>query len=268
MADFKELQSNPSSRRTFLTRMAGAGLGAAALSLLTPTAQASGKHLLDVVNVPDNEKMPGIPGRTKDEQVLNYALTLETLEADLYRQALNLAAGKDITTPLPDDTSSYTMAIGIGGMIDPYPHTYSQLGFTYLRQFAAVEAAHRDFLRAAIQAGGGTPVGPNPGGYHAPFGNTLESILQLILQVEETGVRAYLGAAGAINNFKTTQIAASIYSTEARHSAAIKMILAMAPDPTKQRGDSQVTPRQMYEYDFEFFQTPEQIIAAVTPFFA
>ncbi|MDQ2799848.1 MAG: ferritin-like domain-containing protein, partial [Armatimonadota bacterium] len=196
--------------------------------------------------------------------VLNYALTLEILEADLYRQALNLAAGKDIGTALPDDTSAYTLSVDPGGLVPQY----ADLGFRYLQQFAPVEAAHRDFLRAAISAGGGTPVGPNPGGYKAPFGSTLETILHVILAVEETGVRAYLGAAGAMTDLKLIQTAASIYSTEARHSAAIKIALMRNPDPNRHHWDSEVTPRQQHDEDFEFFMTPELVIKSVTPFFA
>ncbi len=269
MLDFQELCRDTSSRRTFLSRMAAAGLGAAALGLFeggigARPAQATGRQLLDIVTTPDNEHFPGIPGRTMNERVLNYALTLETLEADLYRQALNLAAGKDIGTPLPADVSDYALSIPTGYLPPPHP----QMGFTYLQQFAAVEAAHRDFLRAAIQQMGGTPVGPNPGGYRAPFGMTLRSILEVILLVEETGVRAYLGAAGAITDLKLTQTAASIYSTEARHASVLKLTLILDPSPTRMLGDAQVTPRQKGEYDFEYFQTPEQILKAVQPFLA
>jgi rubrerythrin len=265
MLNFRELCRNESSRRAFLTRMAAAGLGAAALGLFDARpAQATGKPLLDIINVPDNEHFPGIPGRTKNERVLNYALTLETLEADLYRQALNLAAGKDLATPLPADVSDYALSIPTGYLPPPHP----QMGFAYLQQFAAVEAAHRDFLRAAIQQMGGTPVGPNPGGYRAPFGSTLRSILEVISLVEETGVRAYLGAAGALTDLKLIQTAASIYSTEARHSSVLKLTLIQDPSPRRMPGDEQVTPRQVGEYDFEFFQTPEQILKAVQPFLA
>ena len=264
MMNFQELRENESSRRVFLTRMAAAGLGVAALGLFTQNpARATGKQLLDIVTVPDNENFPGIPGKG-NIKVLNYALALETLEADLYRQALNLAAGKDIATPLPDDVSGYTLSIPTGGLPNPHP----QMGFQYLQQFAAVEAAHRDFIHAAIQSMGGTPVGPHPGGYTAPFGTDLKSILELILKVEETGVRAYLGAAGAITDLKLTQVAASIYSTESRHASVVKLTLIQDPSPTRQPGDEQVTPRQQGEYDFEYFQTPEQILKSVQPFLA
>ncbi|MDQ2687973.1 MAG: ferritin-like domain-containing protein, partial [Armatimonadota bacterium] len=209
MIDFDKIVHDPVSRRAFLARMSAAGLGVAATALLAPAAEASGKPILEIVNVPDNANFPGIPGRNPTERVLNYALTLETLEADLYRQALNVAAGKPVETPLADDVSGYTMAVPTGNVLT----TLAPIGFLYLQQFAAVEAAHRDFLRAAITQMGGTPVGPNPNGYKADFGNDLGSILTVIRTVEETGVRAYLGAAQFIDDFKVTQTAASIYST-------------------------------------------------------
>jgi len=266
MTHFQKLQEDEPTRRNFLGRMAAVGLGAAALSLFSaPPVHATGVDFLDIVTVPNDENMPGIPGRHKNEQVLNFALTLEILEADLYRQALNIASGKDLATPLPADTSNYTLAIPSGHNL---PHPYDQMGFTYLSQFSAVEAAHRDFLRATIQQMGGTPVEPNPGGYHAPFGSDLHSILKLILEVEETGVRAYLGAAYALTDLKLTQMAASIYSTEARHSAVLRFNLFQESGPERQRFDAQVTPRQERERDFEFFQTPEQILRDVKPFFA
>ena len=265
MTDSDKLLTDPVSRRAFLTRMTAVGLGTAALALLTPhTAQASGKQVLELINIPDDGSIPGIPGRSKTEQVLNYALTLETLEADLYRQALNLAAGKPLDTPLPADVSAYMLTVEPGAIT---PRN-APIGFRYLQDFAAVEAAHRDFLRAAISGLGGTPVGPNPGGYHADFGNTLYSILAVIRTVEETGVRAYLGAAQFINDFKITQTAASIYSTECRHSAAINYVLGLDTGPSRMRSDQQAVFNEGATNNFEHWLTPTQVITMVKPFFA
>lgn len=259
-----EDELRPLTRRTLLTRAAMAGLGVAAVGLLAPAADASGKPLLELINIPDNGNMPGIKGHGANERVLNYALTLETLEADLYRQALNLAAGKSLDTPLPDDTSGYTLTVPYSGMIADN----AVLGFRYLQEFAPVEAAHRDFLRGAISAMGGTPVSPNPGGYHADFGSSLGSILNVIRTVEETGVRAYLGVAKFINDIKITQTAASIYSTEARHSAAINYVLGYDIGPSRMRTDSQAVFNEGGDNNFEHWLTPEQVIDAVKPFFA
>ncbi len=258
-----EKTAPPLTRRALLTRLTAIGAGAAVLGL-PEAALASGRPLLEIVNIPDNGSFPGIPGRNKTEVVLNYALSLETLEADLYRQALNLAAGKPLETPLPADVSSYALSVDRGGL---FPAA-AAVGFRYLQEFAAVEAAHRDFLRAAISAGGGTPVGPNPGGYKADFGSNLKTILTVIRTVEETGVRAYLGAAQFIGDKKTTQTAATIYSTEARHSAAINYVLGLDTGPEKQRTDSQALVKQKGENNAEYWLTPEQVLRAVQPFLA
>lgn len=265
MTDLEQIQKDPVSRRAFLMRMTAAGLGAAALSLLGgEAAQASGKPVLNLINIPNNSNMPGITGKNKNIQVLNYALALETLESDLYRQALNLAAGKSLDTPLPADVSSYTLSVGPGYLA---PQN-AVLGFLYLQQFAAVEAAHRDFLRTVIPSLGGDPIGPNPGGYRADFGPDLSSILTVIRTVEETGVRAYLGAAQFINDFKITQTAASIYSTEARHSAAINYILDKDPGPSRMRYDQQAVFDEGATNNFEHWLTPEQVLMMVKPFYA
>ncbi len=264
---FSDDTDTMSSRREFLTRMTAAGLGAAALSLLgnAAPAQASGTPLLDIVNVPDNSKFPGIPGRSISERVINYALALETLEADIYRQALNAASGKPLETPLPADTSGYagyTMTVSGEGVVHP------EEGFLYLQQFAPVEAAHRDYLREVCRANKWTPIAPNPGGYKAPFGGDLRSILEVIRTLEETGVRGYLGAAGFITDFKLIQAGAAIYSTECRHSAAINYALGIDIGPAKQRLDSQAAYKQHGNNNFEYFLTPEQVLAKAKPFFA
>ncbi len=266
MTDFDDTARPANARRTFLIQATALGVGAAAYTLLTPhTALASGKPVLELVNVPDNGSMPGIPGRNKTEQTLNYALALETLEADLYRQALNLAAGQPLDTPLPADASGYTLSVPPGGyMFD----TTAQVGFAYLRDFAYVEAAHRDFLRSVISQGGGTPIAPNPGGYKADFGTTLQSILTVIRTVEEKGVRGYLGAAQFIGPISVVQVAASIYSTECRHAAAINYLLGLDPGPSRQRLDSAAVFHEPGTNKFEHWQTPEQILEAASQFYA
>ena len=254
------------SRRSFLLQMTAgaAALGAVSLGISSPT-DASGLPVLNIVNVPGNGSFPGIPGKTQTEKVLNYALALETLEADIYRQALNLASGKPLDTALPADTSSYALSAPAGGM----SAFNAALAFTYLQQFAAVEAAHRDFLRATIPQLGGTPIGANPGGYKVDFGNgDLHSIMMLLRNVEETGVRAYLGAARFISDKKITQTAASIYSTEARHSAAINLIVGLPIGPSRRSLDSQAVFDEHGDNTFEHWQTPTQVLTSVKPFFA
>ena len=277
------------SRRGFLSRMAVGGLAVAGLTGLTVGCGDSREDASDPYrtntgnnnnnnggnggggggggnNPPpvvyaDPQNFPGIPGQTVDVVVLNFALTLEYLEADLYRQALNLASGLPLDRPLAANGNSYTQSVADGSLGDR-----GDAGYLYLQQYAYVEQAHVNFLRTTIPTLGGTPVSPNPGGYQADFGNTLQSILTTIRTLEEEGVRAYLGAAGFLSTLPLIQTASTIYSTEARHSAAINYVLGLPIGPEKMPGDQMVVPAYPSENTFEYFRTPRQVIQDIQPF--
>ena len=272
MVETPDFLKDAVSRRTFLTRMTAAGLGTAAAVLIAGCGGGSNNGSSSNTSpgstpaaFADQANFPNIPGGSEDVVVLNYALTLETLEADLYRQALNIAAGKDVGTPLPaDGGASYTQVVGNGGLAPGL----AAVGFLYLQQYATVEAAHRDFLRTAIAQAGATPVPANPKGYSAGLapGTDLKTILTLIRTVEETGVTAYLGAVGFLTNPVYVQIASSIYTTEARHSAGINYILGLPTGPTGDVGGAQPVADKSAD-EFEYAQTPKAVLAAVKPFF-
>jgi len=279
------------SRRAFLARMTAAGLGTAAAALLAGCGGGgnsnNGGSVLNPVGPTttffDQANFPNIPGQTEDVVVLNFALTLETLEADLYRQALNVAAGKDINAPLPaNNANAYTLTAPTGGLTGQQ----AAAGFAYLQQYAYVEMAHRDFLRGFIPTLGGTPVPANPKGYSAAAaglapGATLQQILTVILTAEETGVSAYLGAAGFLTVPLLVQAASTIYSTESRHSATINLALGnisagatAAPGPSGSFGGAQPLAAVKLPANTtvlpgtaEYAKTPAQILAAVRPFF-
>lgn len=257
------------SRRGFMSRAAVGGLALAGLSFLNI---GCGDSTDDIVlnpgtpnngNVPGSENFPGIPGENLDIVVLNFALTLEYLEADLYRQALNIASGRNINDPLDGNPNSYTRNVGDGGL-----GARADAGFLYLQQYAYVEQAHVDFLNNTIPALGGTPVGRNPGGYQADFGNDLESILTVIRTLEEEGVRAYLGAAGFLSALPLIQTAGTIYSTEARHSAALNYVLGLPTGPQRMSGDMSVVDNPPAQNTFEYFRTPSQVVQDIQPFLA
>lgn len=286
MNEFDKLMHDPVGRRVFLARMSAAGLGAAAATLLanhpvsaqTDAPATTGEASADPATATgfDPVNFPNIPGRNINEVVLNFALTLEILEADLYRQALNKATGKPLNTPLGAESSYNTLAIAPGtispvaGALDPRAGEPITDGFTFLRQFTFIEAAHRDFLRAVLQSIGAPITQPNPGGYQFPGnnpGDDLRTILLNVFPLEEVGQRAYLGAAGFLTSLDLITAAASIHSTEARHAEAIANNLGFPPGPRKLPGDKQVTPNYPSENTFEYFIDPPTAIARAKRYF-
>lgn len=273
--DSSNFLNDPVSRRAFMTRMTAAGLGTAAAMLLAGCGGGDN----NTGGGTSSRSFPNIPGRTITEIVLNFALTLEILEADLYRQALNKATGRALTEPLLADPLTYTLLLPGGGLSD------TQAGFIYLRDFAYVEAAHRDFITTAITSSGGTPVTRRPTGYKfatadGSAGGDLRTILANILPLEETGVRAYLGAAGfmAFDTLADKQLVATavaIHSTEARHSSVISYLLEPTgnPGPRFMSGDLRVTDKTNAintpsEDTFQYYLDPPTVLNAVTAFYA
>jgi len=302
VTEFDELRRSEVSRRAFLTRMSAAGLGAAAAALLAGCGSDSGTLPFEgggggvtptpspssTPNFLDPTNFPGIVGRNIDEVVLNYALTLEILEADLYRQALNVASGRAADAPLasgvpgPNSTGPYDLAISAGS----FPSTaFANAAFLYLVQYAYVEAAHRDFLQTALNGLGAPIAQRNPNGYTTTLTGTptLRDLIDLIYAVEETGVRAYLGAAGFMSNAAlkngliTTAVA--IHSTEARHSEAIAYVTGRPAGPRfnipgvvtgKRVTDGVAAPYTGFasqsEITFQYASDPAAVLAAVRPF--
>ena len=263
-------------RRQFLAAVGAAGVGLTAAQLLVRSAstamaadgfeasRAGGATEVKFSQV--REDFPGIPGRSTNEVVLNYALTLEFLEADLYRQALNAASGIAVRKGLSRNTN-YSLSIGAGGI----GSDFRRAGFEYLNDFAFVEATHRDFLITAISGSGFTPTTANPKGYAFPGGpgDSLKDILINILALEETGVRAYLGALPYLTDLNLGVTAGGIYSTECRHSAAIRYVLGEDIGPSMMDGDLSVSPNLQEKIGnvFEFGLAPATVISAAGAYF-
>ncbi len=245
MTELEKISQNPISRRQFLARMSAAGLGAAAVTLLAGCGGGSNSGSGSSNSGSSNTSGGGntafvlpsgalVPG-TGDTQVLNYALALETTEADIYRQALNLASRLAPTMSLSAGGPSAYGATYPGGNPGTLTGNNANVAFLYLAQYAYVEAAHRDFLLTALGHAADTPGQPttanttnpvvNPAGYKfVPATSSLSDIMSLILVAEETGVTAYLGAVPYISSLANAQTAASIYSTEARHSSGVRYV--------------------------------------------
>jgi hypothetical protein len=183
-----------------------------------------------------------IPG-TGDVKVLNYALALEQLEADLYHQAiLRLTTGG-------------TNALGkhIPGLhLSP-----DQQDVFFVKEFGKVEREHRDFLTKALGANAIKP-------FKYDFGIQKlhrKKVIELVYTAEKTGVGAYLGAIPFFATKTYLQTAGAIQGTEARHTAVFAEVLddlfdediPTAPPANKNHGIDQPIP-------------PDKVLAMVSPF--
>jgi hypothetical protein len=135
-----------------------------------------------------------------DVDILNFALTLEHLEAAFYEQAVAAVPG------LSDDVR------------------------TLARELARNEAEHVKALREAVRSLDGTPA-ERPG---VDFGGAFagqESFLRVANVLEDTGVSAYNGAGPMLESKELLAAAGSILQVEARHAALIRLERDRPPAP-------------------------------------
>jgi hypothetical protein len=156
-----------------------------------------------------------------DLEILNYALTLDHFEAELYRQII--AGGK-----------------------------LQGRDLQYVTLFGQQEADHVKALIPVIQKLGGTPV--QPAKYKFPAPATREEVLGLLNVVEQTGVGASLGVATALKLYNKDLLpaAASIMQVEGRHTAVIRFLLGLPPVPDA--FTPAFTPQEVLEKVKPFFE--------------
>ena len=170
------------NRSTFLMRgvlAAGAIYGTAAISPMVRKAFAQGS--------------------SGDIDILNYALTLEYLEAAFYEGAAK-------TPGLSSEVAGY------------------------VKTFGDEEQEHVDALTTTIKDLGGTPVKAPKADFGDAF-TSADKLIPLAITFEDIGVSAYNGVAPMIESKDLLATAGGIVQVEARHAATIRQAAGEDPAP-------------------------------------
>jgi rubrerythrin len=190
----QELAADPSSRKKFL-RAVGGGGAAAALGVLIAACGDDKKSSSSSDDAATTAAPASSGGMKGDIKIVNYALTLEYLEAQFYADVIESGVIKD-------------PAVG-----------------KLATKFGETEQEHVDALIAAVKQLGGTPADKPMASFQSVIDGGPKMILETAATVENLGAAAYLGQAGKIKNKDILAAALAIHSVEARHAAALNSLI-------------------------------------------
>lgn len=214
-------------RRSFL-KFAGVATASTAIML------SGCKDVLDQLPLPvdvdpDDYVLQTVRLGKGDNGVLNYAYTLEQLEAEFYIQVVSASM---------------------------FATMFSSMEQHILRDIRDHEVVHRDFLKAAL---GSKAIGRLKFDFSAVNFNDKKSVLETAKTFEDLGVAAYNGAGKLFESAALLTIAGKIVSVEARHAAVIRSLVDT--DPTSFAGDDII---DMNGLDRAF--EPSKVLMAADPF--
>jgi len=187
----RELADDPSSRKRFFKMLGGAG----AVSAFSLALAACGDDDKPAATPAAAAASDTAKSNASDLEILNYALTLEYLEAEFYDGV--------IASGLVKDPKVVSIA----------------------KKFGASEQEHVDALTATIKKLGGKPVAKPRTNFGPTLDKGLKAVLEAAADVENLGAAAYLGQAGRIKNKEVLAAALAIHSVEARHAAALNILV-------------------------------------------
>ena len=210
------------TRRKFL-----AGAGAVSAAALVSGCSSGG-----TINAGGSSPSPTYPALTiTDNDILNFALNLEYLEAEFYLQA---TTGTGVPTA---DAGSGAGAV-TGGTQVTFANGVQQQLFI---EIAQDELNHIRVLRAAISGNNGSPISRPAIDFTAGFAGIAtaagitaglnpfmdgNSFTVGAFSFIDVGVSAYTGAAPLINSSTILDAAAGIQAAEAYHSGAVRSMIA------------------------------------------
>ena len=191
-----ELERDSYSRERFVKLVGGVGAAGAFASLLAACGSSSSKSkkmktasTASTSSTTTASTSTAASGGSGDLAIVNYALTLEYLEADFYAQVISsgLFKGKELDL---------------------------------IKIIGDHEAQHVTALEATAKSLGTPAAKPKT---KFPLTDRA-SVLGLAAVVENLGASAYLGQAGRIQDPAILAAALSIHTVEARHAAALNVL--------------------------------------------
>ena len=196
----QEIKEDPATRKRFLRTIGGGG-AVAALGVLLAACGDDEK---------ENTSGSGSGGSTStgmsademsamdskgDIEIVNYALTLEYLEAQFYADVIDSGLVKDAKV------------------------------VSIAQKFGETEQEHVDALIATVKKLGGKPAEKPNASFQAVLDKGLKATLNAAADVENLGAAAYLGQAGRIKDKEILAAALAIHTVEARHAAALNALV-------------------------------------------
>lgn len=174
--------------------MVGGGGAAGALGVLLAACGDDNDKSTDTGSGAPAEMDSGA-NRGGDIDIVNYALTLEYLEAEFYKQVIDsgVITDKDVVA--------------------------------VAKQFGETEQQHVDALIAAVKDLGGKPVAKPKTAFEDVLAGGPKKILATAAVVENLGAAAYLAQAPRIKNKDILAAALAIHTVEARHAAALNQLI-------------------------------------------
>jgi rubrerythrin len=223
----RQVQHDAATRKRFLKMVGGAGATGALGLLLAACGGDDGKAGSGAATTTTAKA-----STSSDLAIVNYALTLEYVEADFYDQAVQSGEIKD--------------------------RAVADLA----KRIGESEHQHVDALTATVKKLGGTPTMKPATKFDDVIGGGPAKILQTAAAVENLGAAAYLGQAGRIKSKEVLAAALSIHSVEARHAAALNALTGRG------FGGNGPLDGSLPDGAFAKAMTMDQVLAQVKPFLA
>ncbi|AEO56470.1 Ferritin/ribonucleotide reductase-like-protein [Thermothelomyces thermophilus ATCC 42464] len=225
----------PSFRKTLGIAMAGL----AAVSSALPALPKLSKDQMRIYEHAKRQNEAAAALGLNDIDILQFALTLEWLEATFYQQGFAKFPATDF------------QALGL-----------DQQQIDALLKVGKTEQEHVVLLQSAIAQAGVQPVQPCT--YKFGFTDAAGMVATAAV-LENVGVSAYLGAAALLSSGSILTTAGSILTVEARHQTFIRAASGSIPVP--QAFDTPLSPRQVFSLAAPFIEScPEGSNLILTAF--